>query len=99
MRHTLEETVGEGISVLQILIRFPNGLRKRQNFLISETIRSTYKYIDSQDVPGIGSYQLVSFPKRIYSYEQLDMTLRDADSIQMLLYSWNSSRNKFLVLK
>lgn len=63
---------------MQILIRFPDGSRKEQSFLVSETIRSIYKYIDSQDLPGIGSYQLIAFPKRIYGYEQLDMTLRDA---------------------
>lgn len=64
---------------MQIRIRFPDGSRKEFSFLASETIRSIYKYIDSdQDLPGIGSYQLVSFPKIIFGYEQLDMTLKDA---------------------
>ncbi|XP_020273883.1 UBX domain-containing protein 7-like isoform X2 [Asparagus officinalis] len=62
----------------EILIRFPDGSRKEQNFSITDTIRSIYKYIDAQDIPGIGSYQLISFPKRVFAHEHLDMTLRDA---------------------
>lgn len=65
--------------ILQILIRFPNGARKEQNFLNTDTIRSVYKYIDSLDIPGIGSYRLISnFPRKVYDYEQLEKTLRDA---------------------
>ncbi|ONK79293.1 uncharacterized protein A4U43_C01F4900 [Asparagus officinalis] len=65
-------------SITKILIRFPDGSRKEQNFSITDTIRSIYKYIDAQDIPGIGSYQLISFPKRVFAHEHLDMTLRDA---------------------
>ncbi|XP_028548754.1 plant UBX domain-containing protein 10-like [Dendrobium catenatum] len=64
---------------LQLLIRFPNGTKKEQKFTSTDTIRSIYKYIDSLEIPGVGSYQLISnFPRKVYGHEQLDMTLREA---------------------
>ncbi|XP_020595281.1 plant UBX domain-containing protein 10-like [Phalaenopsis equestris] len=63
----------------RILIRFPNGTKKEQKFLSTDTIRSIYKYIDSLDIPGVGSYQLIwNFPRKVYGHEQLDMTLGEA---------------------
>ncbi|XP_010928213.1 plant UBX domain-containing protein 10 [Elaeis guineensis] len=66
-------------STTKILIRFPNGQRIEQSFLCTDTIRSIFRHIDSLDVPGIGSYRLISnFPRKVYGYEQLEMTLKDA---------------------
>ncbi|KAG1363832.1 plant UBX domain-containing protein 10 [Cocos nucifera] len=66
-------------STTKILIRFPNGQRIEQSFLCTDTIRSIFRYIDSLDIPGIGSYRLISnFPRKVYGYEQLEMTLKDA---------------------
>ncbi|KAH0466163.1 hypothetical protein IEQ34_006266 [Dendrobium chrysotoxum] len=63
----------------RLLIRFPNGTKKEQKFTSTDTIRSIYKYIDSLEIPGVGSYQLISnFPRKVYGHEQLDMTLREA---------------------
>lgn len=67
---------------LQIQVRFPNGERREKSFNSSEKIESIYRYIDSLNSPGIGSYQLISnFPRRVYGFEQLSMTLRDAGLI------------------
>ncbi|XP_077219188.1 plant UBX domain-containing protein 10-like isoform X2 [Tasmannia lanceolata] len=67
------------LSVTQIQIRFPNGTRKEQSFLCSDKIQSLYRYIDSLDLPGIGSYQLISnFPRRVYGLEHMGTTLKDA---------------------
>ncbi|MQM06576.1 hypothetical protein Taro_039403 [Colocasia esculenta] len=63
----------------QIMIRFPNGERRQQSFLVTDRIRSIYRFIDSLDMPGLGSYRLIAnFPKRVFGDEQLDMPLRDA---------------------
>lgn len=63
----------------QILIRFPNGERKEQSFFCSDKIQSIYRYIDSLRLPGIGNYRLISsFPRRVYSVDQMGMTLKDA---------------------
>ncbi|XP_058113105.1 plant UBX domain-containing protein 10-like [Magnolia sinica] len=68
-----------GPLVTQILIRFPNGERKEQSFLCTDKIQSIYRYIDSLDLPGIGSYHLISnFPRKVYGFEQMNMTLKDA---------------------
>ncbi|KAJ4747534.1 FAS-associated factor 2 [Rhynchospora pubera] len=65
--------------ITKIMIRLPNGERVRCSFPTTNTIRSIYNYIDSLNIPGMGSYQiLTNFPKRFYGYEQLGMTLRDA---------------------
>ncbi|KAF5189088.1 Fas-associated factor [Thalictrum thalictroides] len=63
----------------QILIRFPNGERREQGFQCNDTIRSIYKYIDSLNLPGIVGYRLISsFPRKVFGFEQMGMTLRDA---------------------
>lgn len=63
----------------KIMIRFPNGERRQQSFRHTDTIREVYRYVDSLDMPGIGSYQLVrSYPRKTYGHQQLEMTLRDA---------------------
>jgi FAS-associated factor 2 len=65
--------------MLQIMIRLPNGERIRCSLQPTDTVRSIYNYIDSLDIPEMGSYQILSnFPKRVYGYEQLGTTLRDA---------------------
>jgi FAS-associated factor 2 len=64
---------------MQIMIRFPNGQRRQQSFLHTDTIREIYKYVNSFGIPGIGQYQLVrSYPRKTYGHQQLAMTLRDA---------------------
>jgi FAS-associated factor 2 len=61
------------------MIRFPNGQRRQQGFLHTDTIREIYKYVNSLGIPGIGQYQLVrSYPRKTYGHQQLAMTLRDA---------------------
>ncbi|XP_066394528.1 plant UBX domain-containing protein 10-like [Miscanthus floridulus] len=63
----------------KIMIRFPNGERRQQSFHHTDTIREVYRYVDSQGIPGIGSYQLVrSYPRKTYGQQQLGMTLGDA---------------------
>ncbi|KAJ6688208.1 UBIQUITIN-ASSOCIATED (UBA) PROTEIN-RELATED [Salix koriyanagi] len=63
----------------QILIRFPNGERKEQSFSCSDKIQSVYRYIDSLGLPGVGNYRLISsFPRRVYSVDQMGITLKDA---------------------
>ncbi|KAK6924818.1 UBX domain [Dillenia turbinata] len=65
--------------VTQILIRFPNGERREQGFLATDKIHSVYRYIDSLNFPGIGSYKLISsFPRRVYGADQMNVTLKDA---------------------
>ncbi|KAJ3707468.1 hypothetical protein LUZ61_011173 [Rhynchospora tenuis] len=65
--------------ITKIMIRLPNGDRVHCSFTPTDTIRSIYNYIDSLNIPGMGSYQILSnFPKRLYGYEQLGMTLKDA---------------------
>lgn len=72
-------THGKDLPVTQIQIRFPNGERKEQSFLCTDKIQSIYRYIDSMDLPGVGAYQLISnFPRKVYSFEQMGMTLREA---------------------
>lgn len=62
-----------------MMIRLPNGERVRCSLHPTDTVRSIYNYIDSLDIPGMGSYQILThFPKRVYGYEQLGMTLWDA---------------------
>ncbi|KAE8697312.1 C365.01 protein [Hibiscus syriacus] len=63
----------------QILIRFPSGVSREQSFSSTDKILSIYRYIDSLGLPGIGNYRLISsFPKRVYSVDQMGMTLKDA---------------------
>ncbi|KAG0488672.1 hypothetical protein HPP92_007483 [Vanilla planifolia] len=63
----------------KLVIRFPDGARKEKMFLSTDTVRSIYKFVDSLEVPRIGSYRLISnFPRRVYGHEQLDLTLTDA---------------------
>ncbi|PIA46057.1 hypothetical protein AQUCO_01600377v1 [Aquilegia coerulea] len=63
----------------QILIRFPNGERREQSFQCSDTIQSIYKYIDSLNISGIVGYRLISsFPRKVFCFEQMGMTLKDA---------------------
>ncbi|XP_043721907.1 plant UBX domain-containing protein 10-like [Telopea speciosissima] len=65
--------------VTKILIRFPNGERREQSFLCTDKIQSIYTYIDSQALPGIGSYRLISsFPRKVYGFQQMGMTLKEA---------------------
>ncbi|KAK9278753.1 hypothetical protein L1049_028330 [Liquidambar formosana] len=65
--------------VTQILIRFPNGERREQNFLCTDKVQALYRYIDSLGLPGIGNYRLISsFPRKVYGVEQMGMTLKDA---------------------
>ncbi|KAJ4840187.1 hypothetical protein Tsubulata_002935 [Turnera subulata] len=63
----------------QILIRFPNGERREKSFSSSDKVQSIYRYIDSLGLTGIGNYRLVSsFPRRVYSVDQMGMTLKEA---------------------
>ncbi|MBA0861980.1 hypothetical protein Goshw_003137 [Gossypium schwendimanii] len=63
----------------QILIRFPGGERREHNFSCTDKILSIYRYIDSLGLPGIANYRLISsFPRRVYSFDQMGMTLKDA---------------------
>ncbi|KAK8703045.1 hypothetical protein V6N13_021375 [Hibiscus sabdariffa] len=63
----------------QILIRFPSGATREQSFSSTDKILSVYRYIDSLELPGIGNYRLISsFPKRVYSVDQMGMSLKDA---------------------
>ncbi|KAF3331057.1 FAS-associated factor 2-B-like protein [Carex littledalei] len=65
--------------ITKMMIRLPNGERVRCSLHPTDTVRSIFNYIDSLDIRGMGSYQiLTNFPKRVYGYEQLGMTLRDA---------------------
>ncbi|KAF8765284.1 hypothetical protein HU200_008733 [Digitaria exilis] len=60
----------------KIMIRFPNGERRQQNFRHTDTIREIYRFVDSLGIPGIGSYQLVrSYPRKTYGHQQQGMTL------------------------
>ncbi|XP_068636544.1 plant UBX domain-containing protein 10-like [Aristolochia californica] len=72
-------TPGENPMVTQIQIRFPDGERKEQSFSCTDNIQSVYRYMNSLNKPGIGSYRLISnFPRIVYGFEQLEMTLKDA---------------------
>ncbi|GMI67311.1 plant UBX-domain containing 10 [Hibiscus trionum] len=63
----------------QILIRFPSGATREQSFSSTDKILSVYRYIDSLGLAGIGNYRLISsFPKRVYSVDQMGMSLKDA---------------------
>lgn len=65
--------------VTKILIRFPNGERREQSFFSSDKVQSIYKYIDSLGLPGVINYRLIStFPRRVYGFDQIGMTLKDA---------------------
>ncbi|RVW52969.1 Plant UBX domain-containing protein 10 [Vitis vinifera] len=65
--------------VTQILIRFPNGERREHSFSVMDKVQSVYRYIDSLGLPGVGNYRLISsFPRRVYSVEEMGMTLKDA---------------------
>ncbi|XP_074284314.1 plant UBX domain-containing protein 10-like [Silene latifolia] len=65
--------------VTQILIRFPNGERKEHSFSTADKIQAIYKYIDSLNLPGIGSYRLISsFPRKVYGADLMGITLKDA---------------------
>ncbi|XP_068643775.1 plant UBX domain-containing protein 10-like [Aristolochia californica] len=72
-------TPGKNSMVTQIQIRFPDGERKEQSFICTDNIQSVYRYIDSLNKPGIGSYRLIfNFPRKVYGFDQLGMTLKDA---------------------
>ncbi|KAG9448892.1 hypothetical protein H6P81_008857 [Aristolochia fimbriata] len=72
-------TTGRNPMVTQIQIRFPDGERKQRTFSCADNIQAVYRYIDSLNKPGIGSYRLISnFPRKVYGFEQLGMTLKDA---------------------
>lgn len=44
-----------------------------------DKVQSVYRYIDSLGLPGVGNYRLISsFPRRVYSVEEMGMTLKDA---------------------
>ncbi|KAK8265137.1 hypothetical protein V6Z11_D12G158000 [Gossypium hirsutum] len=73
-----KETITHGKDT-QILIRFPGGERREHNFSCTDKILSIYRYIDSLGLPGIANYRLISsFPRRVYSFDQMGMTLKDA---------------------
>ncbi|KAF9599225.1 hypothetical protein IFM89_036351 [Coptis chinensis] len=72
-------SLGKDSDITKILVRFPNGEKREQSFQCTDTIRSIYKYIDSQNIPGIAGYKLISsFPRKVFGFEQLGMTLNDA---------------------
>lgn len=78
---TVRETANgsKDAQATRILIRFPNGERKEQSFSCSDKIQSVYRYIDSLGLPGVGNYRLISsFPRRVYSVDQMGITLKDA---------------------
>ncbi|KAK6920665.1 UBX domain [Dillenia turbinata] len=63
----------------QILILFPNGERRGKSFLSTDKIHSVYRFIDSLNLPCIGSYKLISsFPRRVYGADPMSVTLKDA---------------------
>ncbi|KAH9610210.1 hypothetical protein KSS87_008286 [Heliosperma pusillum] len=65
--------------VTQILIRFPNGERREHSFSTADKIQAIYKYIDSLNLQGIGSYRLISsFPRKVYGADLMGITLKDA---------------------
>ncbi|KAJ3677597.1 hypothetical protein LUZ60_003321 [Juncus effusus] len=66
-------------SITKIMIRLPDGERRPHTFHPTDKIWSIFNYIESLDIPEIGNYKIVAnFPKRIYGFEQLEMSLKDA---------------------
>ncbi|KAL8097940.1 plant UBX domain-containing protein 10-like [Apium graveolens] len=77
--HKVSSTNNRDAPLTQILIRFPNGERREKSFFCTEKIGAIYRYIDSLNLPGLGSYKLISsFPKKVYGVDQMQTTLKDA---------------------
>ncbi|CAO2819043.1 unnamed protein product [Amaranthus hypochondriacus] len=66
-------------AMTQILIRFPNGERREHSFSATDKVQAIYNYIDALGLPGIQNYRLISsFPRKVFGFDQMDMTLIDA---------------------
>ncbi|KAL1812447.1 hypothetical protein ACET3Z_022512 [Daucus carota] len=77
--HKVTSTNDRDAPLTQILIRFPNGERREKSFSCTEKIGAIYRYIDSLNMAGLGSYKLISsFPRKVYGVDQMSTTLRDA---------------------
>lgn len=77
--HKVTSTNDRDAPLTQILIRFPNGERREKSFFCTEKIGAIYRYIDSLNLPELGSYKLISsFPRKVYGVDQMLTTLKDA---------------------
>lgn len=77
--HKVTSTNDKDAPLTQILIRFPNGERREKSFFCTEKIGAIYRYIDSLNLPELGSYKLISsFPRKVYGVDQMLTTLKDA---------------------
>ncbi|WOH05254.1 hypothetical protein DCAR_0624668 [Daucus carota subsp. sativus] len=77
--HKVTSTNDRDAPLTQILIRFPNGERREKSFSCTEKIGAIYRYIDSLNMAGLGSYKLISsFPRKVYGVDQMLTTLKDA---------------------
>jgi FAS-associated factor 2 len=76
---SLGEEPEKGPNVTQVLVRFPNGVRKDRRFNSTVTIQSLYDYVDSLGLLEAESYSLVSnFPRVVYGQEKLTQSLKEA---------------------
>lgn len=76
---SLGEEPEKGPNVTQVLVRFPNGVRKERRFNSTVTIQSLYDYVDSLGNLDAESYSLVSnFPRVVYGQEKLTLSLKEA---------------------
>ncbi|KAL5068489.1 hypothetical protein RYX36_019376 [Vicia faba] len=76
---SLGEEPEKGPNVTQVLVRFPNGVRKERRFNSTVTIQSLYDYVDSLGCLEVENYSLVSnFPRVVYGQEKLTLSLKEA---------------------
>ncbi|CAJ2628326.1 unnamed protein product [Trifolium pratense] len=76
---SLGEEPEKGPNVTQVLVRFPNGVRKDRRFNSTVTIQSLYDYVDSLGLLEAENYSLVSnFPRVVYGQEKLTQSLKEA---------------------
>lgn len=76
---SLGEEPEKGPNVTQVLVRFPNGVRKERRFNSTVTIQSLYDYVDSLGCLEVENYSLVSnFPRVVYGQEKLALSLKEA---------------------
>ncbi|KAL0724359.1 hypothetical protein Bca4012_038958 [Brassica carinata] len=75
----LGDEPGKGPDVTQVLIRFPNGERKRRRFESNTKVQTLYAYVDSLGVLQTEEYSLITnFPRTVSGRDKESMSLKDA---------------------
>ncbi|KAG2286536.1 hypothetical protein Bca52824_046140 [Brassica carinata] len=75
----LGDEPGKGPDVTQVLIRFPNGERKRRRFESNTKVQTLYAYVDSLGVLETEEYSLITnFPRTVSGRDKESMSLKDA---------------------